>query len=103
MLPNGRPSKKSLGEAQGGLSGGRSSGALGRGRGPAGPEAGDSTGLGAGGKEARRPVQERLRVDLPIRLRTAPERRGFLADPTHGKRAAVLFGASALCRRGGGG
>jgi transposase len=36
--------------------------------------------MGAGGKEARCPLQERLQVDLPLRFRAPRERRGLLAD-----------------------
>src|SRR5215212_3575477 len=57
--------------------------------------------MGAGGRKTRRPVQEGLRVDVPVRLRAAPERGGFLADPAHGQRGSVLDGAAGV-RRGGG-
>ena len=36
--------------------------------------------MGAGGKEAHSQGPEGLRVDLPLRLRAARERRGLLAD-----------------------
>jgi transposase len=39
--------------------------------------------MGAGGKETRCPLQERLQVDLPLRFRAARERRGVLADLAH--------------------
>jgi hypothetical protein len=35
--------------------------------------------VGAGGKESCNLFQERIQVDLPLRLREAPERRGVLA------------------------
>ena len=63
---------------------------MGRGRGPTGPQAGDPAGVGAGGKEARCPLQEGLQVDLPLRFRAARERRGVLADLAHGQRKAVF-------------
>src|SRR3954453_19640453 len=76
---------------QEGLSGGAGR-ALGRGRGSAGSKASDEAGVGAGGKETCSPIQERLQVDLPLRLREARKRRGFLADPAHSQRRAVLDG-----------
>ena len=49
--------------------------------------------MSAGGQEAHRPLQEGLQVDLPLRFRAALQRRGFLADPAHSQRGAVLDGA----------
>jgi hypothetical protein len=47
--------------------------------------------MGADGKEAHCPLQERLQVDLlPLRLRATRERRGFLADPAHGQCGALF-------------
>src|SRR3954468_2644686 len=90
-------SKKSpgkAGEAQGGSPGGAGGGgALGRGRGSAGSKAGDEAGVGTGGKETPSPFQERIQVDLPLRLREARKRRGILADPAHSQRRAVLEGS----------
>jgi transposase len=57
---------------------------VGRGRGSAGPKAGDEASVGAGGQAARCSLQEGLQVDLPLRLRAPPERRALLADPAHG-------------------
>jgi len=77
---------------------------LGRGRGSPGPKAGDDeTGLGSGGEEARRPVQEGLRVDLPLRLHAPPERGGFLVASAHGRREVDLDGALRVRQQGGGG
>src|SRR4051812_30829994 len=92
---SGRLSKKASGEtggAQAGTSGRRST-VVGGGRGALGPKAADSASMGAGGQEARCPLQERLQVDLPLRLRATRERRGFLADLAHSQCAAVLDGA----------
>src|SRR5215213_7234736 len=100
---SGRLSKKACGEAGGaraGTSGGRNT-VVGRGRSASGPKAGDETSMGAGGQETRCPLQARLRVDLSLRLRAPPERRGLLADRAHGQRGAVLDGAQRV-RQGGG-
>src|SRR3954452_14881934 len=90
-------SKKSpgkAGEAQGGSPGGAGGGgAVGRGRGSSGSKAGDEAGVGTGGKETCSPFQERIQVDLPLRLRAARERGGFLACPAHGQRGAILDGS----------
>jgi hypothetical protein len=45
--------------------------------------------MGTGGKEAHRPLQQRLYVDLSLRFRLPPERRGLLVDSTH--RQVELF------------
>jgi transposase len=96
--PSGRLSKKAPRAAEGdrgGPSGGRSGGAL---------WAEDEARLGLRavlrrgyGRRWERgpqsPVQEGLRVDLPLRFRAARERRGFLADPAHAQRGAVLDGS----------
>ncbi|CAA9449160.1 MAG: hypothetical protein AVDCRST_MAG58-803, partial [uncultured Rubrobacteraceae bacterium] len=87
--------------AKGGPSGGPNRGALGAGPSQAGPQAGNPTGVGAGGKEAHRPLQEGLRVDLPLRLRPARERGGVLDDPAPGEHGDVLAGPRTV-RRGGG-
>src|SRR4051812_32588568 len=82
-LPRRRLSKKSpdeAGEAQAGTSGRRSTVVGGR-RDEIRPKAGNSASMGAGGRQTCCPLQERLQVDLPLRLRPAPERGGFLADP----------------------
>ena len=63
---------------------------MGAGGGSAGPQTGDQKGVGPGGRETRCSLQQRLQVDLSLRLRPSPERRGFLADPAHGEHAAVL-------------
>src|SRR5215210_3231561 len=101
--PRRRLSKKSPTEAggsTGSVSGGRG-GVVGRGRGAAGAQAGDEEGLGSGGRETRGPLQEGLRVDLPLRLRPSEEREGFLDDPAHGQRGALLAGPRRI-RQGGG-
>src|ERR671921_1154312 len=102
--PKGRLSKKPRAEARaarGGPSGGRAGGAVGRRRDAAGPEAGEQEDVGPGGTKTRGPLQARLRVDLPLRLRPSPERGGLLDDPAHGEHGAVLFGALGV-RQGGG-
>ncbi len=55
----------------------------------------DKTSMGAGRREAHRPLQEGLQVDLPLYafLCTLRERRGLLADCAHGKHRALLDGA----------
>lgn len=47
-----------------------------RGRGSAGPQAGDEEGVGSGGRETRGPLQEGLQVDLPLRLLVHPQSSG---------------------------
>src|SRR5215204_2191073 len=92
---SGRLPKKASGEAGGAQAGtsGRRSTVVGGGRGEIGPKAGDSASMGAGRKEARCPLQERLQVDLPLRLRAPRERRSVLADLAHGQCGVVLDGA----------
>ena len=46
--------------------------------------------MGAGGRAARCSVQERLQVDLSLRLRAPREWRALLADLAHGKHRAVF-------------
>ena len=47
----------------------------------AGSKAGDAASVGAGGKETRCSLPERLQMDLSLRLRASRERRGLLANP----------------------
>src|SRR5215212_3431232 len=103
MTQSGRLSKKSPSETRGaqGDPSESGSGTLGRGRGAPGPKAGDEASMGTGGREARCPLQARLRVDLSLRLRAPPERKGLLADPAHGQRGVVLDGARCVRQRGG--
>src|SRR5215218_10389458 len=102
--PSGRLSKKSraeAGEARGGPSRCRSA-VVGRGRDALGPKAGEQQeGVGADREEAHGPLQERIRVDLPLRLPQARKRRGLLDDPAHSEHQTVLFGARGV-RKGGG-
>src|SRR5215211_3159127 len=102
--PSGRLSKKSraeAGEARGGPPRCRSA-VVGRGRDALGPKAGEQQeGVGADREEAHGPLQERIRVDLPLRLPQARKRRGLLDDPAHSEHRTVLFGARGV-RKGGG-
>jgi hypothetical protein len=75
---------------------------VGRSRGALGPQTGDEAGVGPGGKEAHRQGQKGLRVDLPLRLRQAHDRRGVLAGLAHRKQGVVFDGARGI-RKGGGG
>src|SRR5215204_7058557 len=92
---SGRISKKASGEAGGAQAStsGRRSTVVGGERGALGPKASDSASMDAGGQEARCSLQERLQVDLSLRLRAARNWRGVLADRTYGQRKAVLDGA----------
>lgn len=56
--------------------------------------------MGAGRSEAHSQTQAGIRVDLPLRLRAAHNRRGLLADPAHGKQGAVLHGTQGVCQGG---
>src|SRR5215208_2363717 len=95
MPQSGRLSKKSPSETRGAQGGPSESGSgtLGRGRGAPGPKAGDKASMGTGGQKTCCPLQARLRVELSLRLRAPPERKGLLADPAHGQRGVVLDGA----------
>jgi transposase len=89
--------KKASGEAGGAQAStsGRRSTVVGTGRGALGPKASDSESMGTGGQEEARmcSLQERLQVDLSLRLRAARKWRGVVADRTYGQRKAVLDGA----------
>src|ERR671916_2502539 len=93
---SGRLSKKASGEAGGAQAStsGRRSTVVGAGRSALGPKASDSASMGTGRQEeARCSLQERLQMDLSLRLRAARKWRGVLADRTYGQRKAVLDGA----------
>jgi transposase len=98
-----RLSKKSwaeVGEAGGSPSGGEGR-AVGLRRGAIGPQAGSKASMGSGGKEAHRSLQQRLQVDLSLRIRLSPERRGLLANFAHRQRGVVLDGCAGVRQRGG--
>src|SRR5215204_5672125 len=95
---SGRLSKKASDEAGGAQAStsGRRSTVVGPGRGALGPKAGAKASMGTGGQEARCSLQERLQVDLSLRLRAARKWRGLLADRTYGQRKAVLDGSAGV-------
>ena len=76
---------------------------MGRGRDALGPKAGEQEGVGADREEAHGPLQERIRVDLPLRLPQARKRRGLLDDPAHSEHRTVLFGARGFAKEVGAG
>jgi len=89
---SGRLSKEASGEAGGaqGSTSGRRSTVVGGGGGALGPKATDQASMGTGGKETRCSLQERLQVDLSLRLCAARKWRGLLADRTYGQRKALF-------------
>ena len=95
-----KKSRAEAGEARGGPPRCRSA-VVGGGRDALGPKAGEQEGVGADREEAHGPLQERIRVDLPLRLPQARKRRGLLDDPAHSEHRTVLFGARGV-RKGGG-
>src|SRR5215211_4436757 len=102
---SGRLSKKSwaeVGEAGGSPSGGEGR-AVGLRRGAIGPQGSDQASMGSGGQEAHRSLQQRLQVDLSLRIRLSPERRALLANPAPRQRGVVLDGSAGVRQEVGAG